>query len=230
MDAKLTAHKLLAKWFARHGTPAFMQSDNATHFTAELQNAFMRASQTTQVHSTAHHPATNGLVERQNRTLLNMLRVFTTRRMRYWDQHIDEVLGAYNSTRHASTGFSPYMLLTGHEKSIPLSYIYPEFAVATHESHEAYVRSTIKRQQEIHELVRRNLHQAQLRQKKYFDRRVKGRAFAVGDQVWVFCNVIPIGGSSKLLSGWRGPYEMWEYSKKDESTHSLQGTRCTSRD
>ena len=120
MDAKSTAWKLLNKWFARHGTPAFMQSDNATNFTAELQNAFMKASQTTQVHSTAHHAATNGLVERQNRTLLNMLRVFATRRMRYWDQHIDEVLGAYNSTRHASTGFSPYMLLTGHEKSIPI--------------------------------------------------------------------------------------------------------------
>ena len=175
MDAKSTAGKLLAKWFAQHGTPAFMQSDNATNFTAELQNAFMRASQTTQVHSTAHHAATNGLVERQNRTLLNMLRVFATRRMRYWDHHIDEVLGAYNSTRHASTGFSPYMLLTGHEKSIPLSYIYPEFAADTWESHEAYVRGTIKRQQEIHELVRRNMHQAQVRQKKYFDRRVKGK-------------------------------------------------------
>ena len=102
------------------------------------------------------------------------------------------------------------MLLTGHEKSIPLSYIYPEFAADTWESHEAYVRGTIKRQQEIHELVRRNMHQAQVRQKKYFDRRVKGKAFAEGDQVWVFCNVIPKGGSSKLLSGWRGPYTIVE--------------------
>ena len=175
---------LLDKWFARHGTPSIAQSDNGKQFVAEVTDHFMRAAQLTQVHSTANHPATQGLVERQNRTFLTLLKVFCSRQMN--DEHLDEVVGAYNSTRHASTGFSPHMLMTGKEKSIPLSYVYPEFAKEPFESHQDYVTALMKRQQEIHELVRRNTHQAQLRQKKAFDRKVKGKAFQVGDLVWVF--------------------------------------------
>ena len=58
------------------------------------------------------------LVGRQNRKLLTMLRVFCSRPLRDWDQQLDKVMGAYNSTRHATTGFLPYMLTKGTEKAI----------------------------------------------------------------------------------------------------------------
>ena len=161
----ITTSRLLFKWFARHGTPTRMQSDNAPNLTAEVSNEFMKASQVTKVTSTAGHPRTQGLVERQNCTLLTLLRVFCSRRMRDWDCHLDEVLGAYNSTRHATTGFSPYMLTRGTEKAIPLTYLYPEFASRSFPTHDAYVDHVLARLQEIHDLVRRNTHQAQLRQK-----------------------------------------------------------------
>ena len=207
-DAQTTAKIILNKWFARHGTPARMQSDNATNFTAEIAQELMKASQVTKVTSTPAHPRGNGLVERQNRTLLTLLRVYTSRRMLDWDEHIDGVLGAYNSTRHATTGFSPYMLQHGAEKSIPLSFIYPEFAAREFESKEEFVEHLLARQQEIHELVRRNTHQAQIRQKQKFDRHLKAKAHAVGDAVWVFCHIIPKGGTRKLLRAWRGPHKV----------------------
>ena len=138
-DAITTSRLLLQKWFARHGTPTRMQSDNAPNLTAEVSNELMRASQVTKVTSTAGHSRTQGLVERQNRTLLTLLRVFCFRRMRDWDRHLDEVLGAYNSTRHATTGFLPYMLTRGTEKAIPLTYLYPEFASQAYPTHDAYV-------------------------------------------------------------------------------------------
>ena len=207
-DAQTTARIILNKWFARHGTPARMQSDNATNFTAEIAQELMKASQVTKVTSTPAHPRGNGLVERQNRTLLTLLRVYTSRRMLDWDEHIDGVLGAYNSTRHATTGFSPYMLQHGAEKSIPLSFIYPEFATREFESKEEFVEHLLARQQEIHELVRRNTHQAQIRQKQKFDRHLKAKAHAVGDAVWVFCHIIPKGGTRKLLRAWRGPHKV----------------------
>ena len=87
-----------------------MQSDNAPNLTAEVSKEFMRASQVIKVTSTAGDPMSQGLVERQNRTLLMLLRVFCLRRRRDWDLHLDEVMGAYHSTRHATTGSSPYML------------------------------------------------------------------------------------------------------------------------
>ena len=80
-DAQTTAKIILNNWFARHGTPARMQSDNATNFTAENAQELMKASQITKVTSTPAHPRGNCLVERQNRTLLTLLRVYTSRRM-----------------------------------------------------------------------------------------------------------------------------------------------------
>ena len=210
MTAEATVRKILSTWFARHGTPSIMQSDNGPQFIAEVSRAFMKASQLTQAHSTAHHPATNGLVERQNKTLINMLSVFCSRRMHDWDEYLDEVMGAYNSTRHASTGYTPHVLVTGQEKSIPLSFLYPEFAAEEFEDQSSYLQNLVRRQQEIHELVRRNTHQAQLRQKRQFDRGVRGKPFEVDELVWVFCRVIPKGGSAKLLRGWRGPYRVVE--------------------
>ena len=65
-DAQTTAKNFWNKWFAKHGTPARMQSDNATNFTAEKAQELMKASQITKVTSTPVHPRGNGLVERQN--------------------------------------------------------------------------------------------------------------------------------------------------------------------
>ena len=65
---------------------------------------------------------TNGLVERQNRTLVSMLRVYCSRYMNNWDRYLPQVMGAYNSTQHSTTGVSPHMMLTGHEKSLPLTF------------------------------------------------------------------------------------------------------------
>ena len=187
-DAVTTSRLLLQKWFARHGTPTRMQSDNAPNLTAEVSNEFLKAAYVTKVTSTAGHLRTQGLVERQNRTLLTLLRVFCSRRMRDWDQCLDEVIGAYNSTRHATTGF---MLTRVVEKAISLTFLYPEFAAKSFDTHEAYVDHVLARQQEIHDLVRRNTHQAQLRQKLKYDRAIRARAYQQGEFVWVFCRYVP---------------------------------------
>ena len=93
-DAIITSRLLLQKWFARHGTPTRMQSDNAPNLTAEVSNEFLKALQVTKVTSTASHSRSQGLVERQNRKLLTLLQVFCSRRMRDWGRHLVEVLGA----------------------------------------------------------------------------------------------------------------------------------------
>ena len=93
-------------------------------------------------------------------------------------------------------------------KSIALSFIYPEIAAREFESKEEFVEHLLARQQEIHQLVRRNTHQAQVRQKQKFDRHLKAKAHAMGDAVWVFCKIIPKGGTRKLLRAWRGPHKV----------------------
>ena len=72
-SAEETCDHLINTWIARHGCPMTFQSDNGTAFVGELTKELMRRSQVAQAHSTTYHPQTNGLVERQNRTLVSML-------------------------------------------------------------------------------------------------------------------------------------------------------------
>ena len=152
-SAEETCDHLINTWIARHGSPMTFQSDNGTAFVGELTKELMRRSQVAQAHSTTYHPQTNGLVERQNRTLVSMLRVYCSRYMTDWDRYLPQVMGAYNSTQHSTTGVSPHMMLTGHEKSLPLTFFYPEYE-GKKTSPQVYVRDVIRRQQELNDLCR----------------------------------------------------------------------------
>ena len=142
-SAEDTYNHLINTWIARHGCPMTFQSDNGTALVGELMKELMRGSQVAQAHSTTYHPQTNGLVERQNRTLVSMLRVFCSRYMTDWDRYLPQVMGAYNSTQH-STGHEK--MLTGPEKSLPLTFFYPEYE-GKKTSPQVYVRVVIRRQQ-----------------------------------------------------------------------------------
>ena len=181
-SAEETCDHLINTWIARHGCPMTFQSDNGTAFVGELTKELMRRSQVAQAHSTTYHPQTNGLVERQNRTLVSMLRVYCSRYMTDWDRYLPQVMGAYNSTQHSTTGVSPHMMLTGHEKSLPLTFFYPEYE-GKKTSPQVYVRDVIRRQQELNDLCRRNTQQAQARQRKRFDKKAAGAKGLLGGRL-----------------------------------------------
>ena len=57
-----------------------------TAFEGGLTKELMKRSQVAQAQSTTYHSQTNGLVERQNRTLVSMLTVYCSRYMTDWER------------------------------------------------------------------------------------------------------------------------------------------------
>ena len=100
------------------------------------------------------------------------------------------------------------MLTRGTEKAIPLTYLYPEFVTQSFESHEAYFDHIISRQQETLDLIRRNAHQSQRRQKLKYGQNIRAKAYSVGEPLWVFGRYIPQKGTPKLMRAWRGPHKV----------------------
>ena len=85
------------------------------------------------------------------------------------------------------------------------------FGLCKKTSPQAYVKESVKRQQKLNELCRRNTAQAQMRQrKKYAEKILQAKPYAVGQYVWVFQNVIPPKGTKKLFKKWRGPFMITE--------------------
>ena len=190
------------------------QSDNGTAFVGELTKELMRRSQVAEAHSTTYHPQTDGLVEMQNRMLVSMLRVYCSRYVTDWDRYLPQVMGASNSTQHSTTGISPHMMLTGHEKSLPWNFFYPEYE-GKKTSPQVYVRDVIRSQQELNDLCRRNTQQGQARQRRRFDKKAAGtKIYSVDDYICVFQNVIPPRGTKKLLKKWRGPFMITEVQQE----------------
>ena len=144
-SAEETCDHLITHWISRYGCSVTFQSDNGKAFVGDLTKELTKRSHIAQAHSTTNHPQTNGLVERQNRTLVNMLRLYCSRYMTDWDKYLPQVVGAYNSTQHSTTGISPFMMLTGRERAMPLTFFYPEYEGKT-TSLQAYVKEAIRRQ------------------------------------------------------------------------------------
>ena len=72
-SAEETCNRFIKNWIALYVCLMTFVSDNGQAFVGDLTKELMRRSHS---HSTTYHPQTNGLVERQNRTLMNMLRVY----------------------------------------------------------------------------------------------------------------------------------------------------------
>ena len=169
-SAEQTCDHLIKVWIVRHSCPITFQPDNGKAFVGDLTKELMKKSQVAQAYSTTYHPQTNGLVERQNRMLVSMLRVYCSQYMDDCDSHLPQVMGAYKSTEHSTTGISTHMMLTGHEKALPLMFFYPEYE-GKKTAPQTYVRDVMRRQQELKDLCRRK-HQAQIRQKRKFDKMI----------------------------------------------------------
>ncbi|UYV66648.1 hypothetical protein LAZ67_4002441, partial [Cordylochernes scorpioides] len=59
--------------FLRHGAPQYLISDRGSQFTSNLMKEVMKTCKIKHCFTTSYHPQTNGLTERLNRTLINML-------------------------------------------------------------------------------------------------------------------------------------------------------------
>jgi hypothetical protein len=73
-----------------------------------------------------YHAMGNGLTERLNRTLLDMLGTSETSRKSDWKKHIPILVYAYNSTRHESTKISPFELMLRCKAKLPIDSMFQQ--------------------------------------------------------------------------------------------------------
>ena len=71
-----------------------------------------------------HHPQGNSLVERFNCTLLTTLATCAQQHPSSWELHLQKVCFAYNSSKHPSTGYSPFYLMFWREARLPVELMF----------------------------------------------------------------------------------------------------------
>ena len=107
-------------WITRFGCPASLHSDQGRNFEAKLFRSPTTLLQLNKTRTTAFHPQSNAVIERRNRTVLNMLSKTTDKNRRNSSELLPYVMLAYRTSVHESTGYTPYFLLFGHETTLPI--------------------------------------------------------------------------------------------------------------
>ena len=119
--AEVLAVALHTYWFSRYGIPRAILSDNGPPFTSTLLQKLAELYGIKLLHSTPYHPRGNSVVESYMRSLCTALHLVHVVGEQRWDELLPAAAMAYRATPHASTGLSPFFLVTGTEMVLPLT-------------------------------------------------------------------------------------------------------------
>ena len=184
--ARTAAETLRIGYFGLFGTPAYLVSDQGKAFTGHVITHLCELYRVQKLRTLPYHAQTNGQVERMNQTIIRMIGKLEEDRKACWLEHLPELLMAYNATRSAVTGYSPYYLLFGRRPRIPVDYLFPTLCDSPHQTKmEVSVVAMQKRLKEAFTVARCLTSEEVARQCHYYDRKAGAVALQPGDIVMV---------------------------------------------
>ncbi|CAJ2650330.1 unnamed protein product [Trifolium pratense] len=208
---------------ARFGIPQVVVTDNGTQFTDKDFQAFLVALGTKQHFTSVEHPQTNGQAEAANRVILRGLRRRLDQNKKKWVEELDNVLWAYRTTPHSTTGETPFRMVYGTEAVIPVEIGEPSRRTEQpldEEQNDEALREELDLVEEIR--TGASLKEATLKQKiaARHDTKVIKREFEVGSLV-LRRNADSQDG--KLAPNWEGPYRVID--KTENGAYYLEDLR-----
>ena len=164
-----------------HGVPRVIISDQAPEFLSEAWTSGTASVGAHVCYTSPYHHQANGLVERWNRTLMDMLRPLTELEPAKWDEFLGPALFAFRTTVHASTGNTPFFLMHGRDPTLPCEN--PLFRTAEEVYRTDYAELVSKRLTEAWAIAAEKNRKMQRHYKENYDRRAVNRNFRQGDLV-----------------------------------------------
>ena len=202
-SSQAAAAKLWNQFIPTFGLPKQIHHDKGGEWNSLLWKELHRYTGIRATNTTPYNPRCDGMVERLNRTVINMLKAIPENQKKMWKNHLPKLAFAYNSCVQKSTGFSPFFLMFGRESKMPIDTMFGlEEELVKRKSHQQFVADWKKAMEQAFILANDNISKAAEYNKSQYDRKVHGVELSVGDQV-LFRNMRELGeGTGKLTSHW----------------------------
>ena len=101
-----------------------IHTDQGVQFESNLFQEVCRLLQIQKTRTTPYHPQSDGMIERNNRTILTMLSAFVNEHQNDWDEHLPYISMAYRAAEHETTGNTPNYMMLGREVTTQLDIQY----------------------------------------------------------------------------------------------------------
>lgn len=208
MKAATVAKIFINEIVARHGAPSTLLSDQGANFTSDLIAEICKFFQTIKQQTAPYNPKCDGLVERFNRTLCDMLKAYSNTNQSNWDLYLPIVLFAYRTSEQATTKRSPFELLYGREARIGDLDNYNSGYIPS-----KFIEDLYEEWKEAKKLIKEQGNQS----KETYDNRYKRPPiqYNVGNQVRVYKPQTKAGLKTKLRNDlWSDKVEVVEVPSK----------------
>ncbi len=169
-----TAVKTAQFIILRHGTPDTIHTDQGTNFESKLIDKIKKTL------SSPYHPQGNGAIERENRSIKELLRSYTRDDQRNWDSHVPSIVHTRNTNVHSSTGFSPYEIVYARKSDTYKALQPPAF-----EPTSEYIANLTEARKAIESAARSQMIKEQAKRKKAYEKLnpISYQQIEIGDQV-----------------------------------------------
>ena len=202
IDAPGLVEVILDVVVRHHGLPDSIVTDRGSLFTSKFWSSLCYFLGIKRRLSTVFHSRTDSQTERQNSTMEAYLRVFVNFKQNDWARLLLMAEFAYNKSKNASTSHTPFELNCGY---------HPRTSYEEKVDSRSQSKSADELAEELREIMtvfRENFHQAQELQKQAYNKGVKTRSYAPGENVWLNSKFIKTKRNRKLEAKFFEPFQV----------------------
>ena len=212
--AETTATLLFDNFVCHYRFRARLHSDQGRNFESEVIKELCTIANVDKSMTTPYHPMGDGLPERFNQTLLNMLGTLEEEKKSDWKTYVPPLVHAYNSTRHESTGFSPRNIIFGRHPRLAVDAFLCSKPGNENSDKSKYISNLMKRLEFAYRTASREARRQSRRHKTIYDLKARESQLLPGDRVLV--RNVGLTGKNKLVDKWeKEVYLVVEQPNKD---------------
>ena len=155
--AETLARALLDEWIANEGLFKVLLTDQGPNLTTSaVMLELYKVLQIDKRQTTPYRPSTNGLVERFNRSIINIVKKYVQEFPKNWSYKLNLACLAHNTAYSESTQLTPFELMRGRSCLLPHDLVFDTHTSTFYRDQQHYHAKIYFEIREIWDLARKN--------------------------------------------------------------------------
>ncbi len=205
-DGQSIARILWDNFFSLVGPPLKLLTDNGSNLTASPLTSLCNRLHIHRLYITPYHHSANGVVEKFNGTIVQMLAPTINGDIGRWDEDVPAMVFAYNCAVNSATGHTPYEAFFGRQPVLPIENMLLPF-VPNDIDVDTYGDVVREHAQRVHSRILQATQESRAMRSAQAAN-TPAHSYEVHDRVYILRRRKPDYTPAKLIARWVGPFQV----------------------